>query len=72
MQAFDDDGSVFSSLEGLNFTWTILNPNELEQTSFRESNLETSNVRKQIELEGKQSDVFLVRGRETGEAKVEV
>lgn len=72
MQAYDDDGSVFSSLEGLHFSWNILDSGVLEATTFRESSVEATPRRIEIEARGKHSDVYLVRGKETGEARVEV
>ncbi len=72
VQAFDDDENVFSSLEGLHFAWNIIDTASLEHATFKESNIETTPRRKAIEAKAKHSDVYLVRGKETGEARVEV
>ena len=70
-QAFDEDGNVFSSLEGLRFRWQIVEGAEsLGLPKLKDSLATLSNVRKEIENSNYQSDVILVEGKSTGVANV--
>ena len=70
-QAFDHEGNVFSSLEGLRFRWQIVRGAEsLGLPKLKDSLATLSDVRREIENSNYQSDVILVEGKATGVANV--
>lgn len=70
-QAFDDEGNVFSSLEGLRFRWQIVTGSDsLCLPKLKDSLATLSEIRKEIENSNFQSDVILVEGKATGVANV--
>ncbi len=66
MQAFDSEGNVFSSLEGLRFNWTAKPEGILKIVPISSSAVQTSNPRREIEKLGWMSDVVELNGLSTG------
>ena len=70
-QAFDEDGNVFSGLEGLRFRWHISSGSEsLSMPKLKDSLTTLSEIRREIENSNFQSDMVLVEGKATGVANV--
>ena len=70
-QAFDEDGNVFSGLEGLRFRWHISSGSEsLSMPKLKDSLTTLSEIRREIENSNSQSDMVLVEGKATGVANV--
>ncbi|XP_018577251.1 nuclear pore membrane glycoprotein 210 [Anoplophora glabripennis] len=77
VQAYDDQGNEFSSLEGIEFEWNIvpLSPNKdvvLRYITFRDSPYETPPAISALENEGKKGYSILLEGVKSGAAKVTV
>ena len=74
--AFDSIGNLFSTLEGLEFQWSIIAMNQntpispLKFVPYAESNIEVSDVLLEMERKGKESYSVLVRGVESGKVHV--
>lgn len=70
-QAYDDEGNVFSGLEGLRFRWHIVTgESSLNLPKLKDSLATLSEVRREIEHSNYQSDMVLVEGKSTGVANV--
>ena len=70
-QAYDEEGNVFSSLEGLRFKWQIVNGNEaMGIPRLKDSLVTSSEARREIENSNYMSDVILVEGKSTGVANI--
>lgn len=70
-QAFDEDGNVFSSLEGLRFRWQIVKGSEsMGLPKLKDSWATLSPIRREIENSNYQSDMILVEGKSTGVANI--
>jgi len=81
---FDQEGNQFSSLQGLEFEWTIRPDTDsvsslassassqtiLKFVRFRDSPIEVNEVVLRLETEGKQTSVVLVQGIDTGRVRV--
>ena len=72
VQAFDRQGNLFTSLEGMGFDWNIKNLNVLAHSKLGQSSYKMTPTRKRIEEAGQYSDVVLVRGKTTGYTQVSV
>ena len=74
--AFNDQGSVFSTLEGLAFTWTVeSNSNKGENVrfiKFRDSTYALEPTLEMLETKGIQGSKVLLEGIRTGSSKVTV
>eukprot|EP00928_Gymnodinium_smaydae_P024333 TRINITY_DN19717_c0_g2_i1.p1 TRINITY_DN19717_c0_g2~~TRINITY_DN19717_c0_g2_i1.p1 ORF type:complete len:2341 (+),score=306.18 TRINITY_DN19717_c0_g2_i1:64-7086(+) len=71
-KAFDAQGNVFSSLEGLEFEWRVSDQGVLRGLPLADSALQLSPARRQLVQRGAQSDILPLRGIATGRAKVSV
>ncbi|KAL6059537.1 Fibronectin type-III domain-containing protein [Balamuthia mandrillaris] len=76
IQAFDNDGNLFSTVEGLTFQWSII-PETFAQASsvlklipFKEAGVEVSSVVLRMEEMGETTGVVLIQGVDTGKANV--
>ncbi|XP_066600784.1 nuclear pore membrane glycoprotein 210 [Prorops nasuta] len=84
VRAYDDQGNEFSTLEGIEFMWSIGNtdkyvsqldnkPNDvLKFMTFQESQYETPPTVVALDAIGKQGHIVLLGGERTGTAKVSV
>lgn len=65
-------GNEFTSLEGIEFTWTLSSPGStvLRFITFRDSPYETPASVEAFEEMGKQGNMILLEGVKTGSAKV--
>jgi nuclear pore complex protein Nup210 len=74
VQAFDEAGNVFSSVEGLRFYWTIeRGQNSLDMRRLSETNAAITETRRQVETNyGNHCDEILITGKATGKALVTV
>ena len=76
VMAFNDQGSVFSTLEGLAFTWTVeSNSNKGENVrfiKFRDSTYALEPTLEMLETKGIQGSKVLLEGIRTGSSKVTV
>ncbi|XP_057657575.1 nuclear pore membrane glycoprotein 210 [Diorhabda carinulata] len=77
VNAYDDQGNEFSSLEGIEFDWNIvsLGPNReavLRYIAFRDSPYETPPGIEALEKESKKGYSILLEGVKSGSAKVSV
>ena len=74
--AFDSIGNLFSTLEGLQFQWSIVSVNKntatpaLKVVPFRESSIEVSDILLEMEKQDKESYSILVKGVESGKVYV--
>lgn len=70
-QAFDEEGNVFSSLEGLRFRWQVVSGNEaVSLPKLKDSLVSVSETRRDLETRGYQSDIVIVEGKATGTARI--
>lgn len=70
-QAYDAEGNVFSSLEGLRFRWQIVSGSDaMGIPRLKDSLVTSSEVRREIENSNYQSDIILVEGKATGIANI--
>ncbi|CAG9312231.1 NUP210 [Blepharisma stoltei] len=70
-QAYDAEGNVFSSLEGLRFRWQIVSGSDaMGIPRLKDSLVTSSEVRREIENSNYQSDIILVEGKSTGIANI--
>ena len=73
VQAFDIQGNVFSSLEGLKFDWEIIqNPELVNKVTYKEANYRASDLHTELEKSKIPSDLILLKGIKTGTAIVRV
>ena len=72
--AHDERGNIFSSLEGWKFNWKILSGhNNAQLIKFIDhGKIEIGEKREQIEKEGSNSDIMLIKGSQTGKILVSV
>ncbi|CAD8109175.1 unnamed protein product [Paramecium sonneborni] len=64
VQAYDDKGNTFTTLEGLKFDWRV---GQLEMVKFSESGLKVSEKRARLEFN---SDIIVVKGKKEGKETV--
>ncbi|CAK61307.1 unnamed protein product (macronuclear) [Paramecium tetraurelia] len=64
VQAYDDKGNTFTTLEGLKFEWKT---GQLEMVKFTESGLKVSEKRARLEFN---SDIIVVKGKKEGKETV--
>ncbi|CAD8200461.1 unnamed protein product [Paramecium pentaurelia] len=64
VQAYDDKGNTFTTLEGLKFEWRV---GSLEMVKFSESGLKVSEKRARLEFN---SDIIVVKGKKEGKETV--
>ena len=70
-QAYDVEGNVFSSLQGLRFRWLITSGGEyLGMSRLKDLLKQVSDQRREVENSGYHSDMVLVEGKATGRALV--
>lgn len=70
-QAFDEEGNVFSSLEGLRFRWQVVSGSEaISLPKLKDSLVSVSETRRDLETRGYQSDIVIVEGKATGTARI--
>ena len=72
LQAFDSEGNVFSSLEGLRFKWTAHPPGIVEVMPLTKSAVQVSSIRRDIENTGFLTDIVQLAGLSTGVVSVSV
>jgi hypothetical protein len=72
VQAYDAIGNVFSSLDGLEFEWTLKANQILLPLKFDEAKLETSETRRRMEKAGVGTDLLPIRAVGPGRATVTV
>jgi nuclear pore complex protein Nup210 len=85
IQAYDQQGNLFTTLEGLEFQWSIfpasMQPSDMTSSksrgtsvltlqAFKESTIEVPNSVLDLEAQGKTSWLVLVRGIDTGKANI--
>jgi len=70
VNAFDKESNVFSSLEGLEFSWHNENQSVLQQTSLRETEFKLSPGRRLLEEDNKSGDLIMVQGKATGKTQL--
>ncbi|XP_022099452.1 nuclear pore membrane glycoprotein 210-like isoform X2 [Acanthaster planci] len=80
VRALDDEGNTFSSLEGLEFEWSLLSDNDadivvdaktiLRLVTYHESPYDPPKYIERMEEQGKQGDRILIEGIRAGSAKV--
>eukprot|EP00434_Breviolum_minutum_P035844 symbB.v1.2.031743.t1/scaffold3487.1/size55659/6 len=70
VKAYDKQGNVFSSLEGLQFRWRLGNASILQSPKLVESAFKLSPVRRLLAEAGAQPDTVLLRGVATGRTTV--
>ncbi|EGR28647.1 nucleoporin 210, putative, partial [Ichthyophthirius multifiliis] len=70
---YDIEGNSFSSLEGLHFEWNIIQDEKIfEFITFKESKIQTTQLRKNIEESHFQSDLIVIKAIQTGQAQINV
>ena len=68
---YDDEGNVFTTLEGVRFDWLLTeNSNLAKFVSFKESKVKTSAFRVELEENQAQSDIVVLQGLRTGEITI--
>ena len=73
VQAFDKEGNVFSTVEGLKFQWRIEeNPQALRIIPIKEAHFKTSEKKAEMERKKLMTDISLLKGLKTGKARVSV
>lgn len=73
VQAFDAEGNVFSTLEGLKFQWRIENnPQSLRIIPIKEAHFKATKTRISMERKRLMTDITLLKGLKTGQSKVSV
>jgi len=73
VQAFDSEGNVFSTVEGLKFQWRIEeNPQSLRIIPIKETHFKTTKKKLEMERKRQMSDISLLKGLKTGESLVSV
>nr|CAD7454783.1 unnamed protein product [Timema tahoe] len=84
VRAYDDQGNEFTTLDGVEFQWSLININShqaesklpsvsvLRFISFRDSPYETPESVDEFERLGKRGNLVLLEGLKTGSAKVSV
>lgn len=73
VQAFDHEGNVFSTLEGLKFQWRIEeNPQSLRIIPIKEAHFKTSKKKLEMEKKRLMTDISLLKGLKTGISVVSV
>lgn len=73
VQAFDLEGNVFSTVEGLKFKWHIEeNPEALRIIPIKEAHFKTSEKKAEMERKKLMTDISLLKGIKTGKARVSV
>lgn len=73
MQAFDKEGNVFSTVEGLKFQWRIEeNPQALRIIPIKEAHFKTSEKKREMERKRFMSDIALLKGIKTGKSRISV
>jgi nuclear pore complex protein Nup210 len=72
VQAFDEQGNVFSSLEGLAFDWLLNADGILRRLTSAEARMNVSETHKALELKGLSGDLLPVKGIAPGRAPVTV
>jgi len=73
VQAFDHEGNVFSTVEGIKFQWRIEeNPQALRIIPIKEARFKTSQKKLDMERKRQMSDIALLKGLKTGISIVSV
>lgn len=73
VHAFDDQGNMFSSVQGIEFEWSLEEgPTILRFIQFKDSQYETPQHIAELEEENKRGYVVLLEGVKTGTIKVSV
>eukprot|EP00931_Biecheleriopsis_adriatica_P056141 TRINITY_DN33268_c0_g1_i1.p1 TRINITY_DN33268_c0_g1~~TRINITY_DN33268_c0_g1_i1.p1 ORF type:complete len:2088 (-),score=389.74 TRINITY_DN33268_c0_g1_i1:106-6069(-) len=70
VKAYDKQGNVFSSLEGLQFDWRIGDTAILERPDLRNTNIKLSPTRRALSESGVQPDTVLLKGKATGKTTI--
>lgn len=70
IRAFDNEGNVFTSLEGLRFQWEIENPNIIAIASLKNDVYRPTPIRRTIHERGEESDIILLKGLVSGRTLV--
>lgn len=73
VQAFDREGNVFSTVEGLKFQWRIEdNPQSLRIIPIKEAHFKTTKKKLEMERKRLMTDITLLKGLKTGKSTVSV
>lgn len=76
VQAFDQYGNVFSSLEGFRFNWFVdeasESPGSLKIVPIKDALVQTSHMQHLLEQRKMMSDICLLKGIKTGKSIVKV
>eukprot|EP00915_Cephaloidophora_sp_WS-2016_P002576 GHVH01003457.1.p1 GENE.GHVH01003457.1~~GHVH01003457.1.p1 ORF type:complete len:2074 (-),score=269.05 GHVH01003457.1:99-6320(-) len=72
VRAYDSQGNVFSSLEGVRFTWAVTNQKILRSLALDSYVYRTSPIRRSLQDHNEQADVHLVQGMHAGVTTVTV
>ena len=73
VQAFDDEGNVFSTVEGLKFQWRIEdNPQSIRIIPIKEAHFKASKKKMEMERKRQMTDITLLKGIKTGQSKISV
>eukprot|EP01053_Blabericola_migrator_P004673 Blabericola_migrator_1__4672@NODE_246_length_10907_cov_93_324631_g208_i0_p1_GENE_NODE_246_length_10907_cov_93_324631_g208_i0NODE_246_length_10907_cov_93_324631_g208_i0_p1_ORF_typecomplete_len1981_score393_01Spy1/PF11357_8/0_23_NODE_246_length_10907_cov_93_324631_g208_i09226864 len=70
IRAFDKEGNVFTSLEGLRFEWEIGDGKVVQIASLKNDVYRPSATRRRIHEKGEQSDIILLKGLSSGRTSV--
>eukprot|EP01054_Gregarina_sp_Poly1_P006014 Gregarina_sp_Poly_1__6013@NODE_316_length_9570_cov_97_231822_g271_i0_p1_GENE_NODE_316_length_9570_cov_97_231822_g271_i0NODE_316_length_9570_cov_97_231822_g271_i0_p1_ORF_typecomplete_len1956_score240_78_NODE_316_length_9570_cov_97_231822_g271_i012157082 len=71
VRAFDKEGNVFTSLEGLRFEWEIGDARVVQVASLKNDVYRPSPARRRIHEQGEQSDIILLKGLGSGRTTVQ-
>ena len=73
VQAFDKEGNVFSTVEGLNFQWRIEeNPQSLKFINIKDAHFKTTEKKVEMERKRMMTDISLLKGLKTGKSVISV
>lgn len=73
VQAFDEEGNVFSTVEGMKFQWRIEeNPQCLRKIPIKEAHFKTTKKKHEMERKSFMTDIVLLKGLKTGKSRVSV
>lgn len=72
-QAYDEEGNIFNSLEGLRFEWNIDQGTDIVKiVTMKEAAHKQSELQKEMEFSKMHSDVLFLKGLRTGTATLSV
>jgi nuclear pore complex protein Nup210 len=73
VQAFDEEGNVFSTVEGMKFQWRIEeNTQSLRKIPIKEAHFKTTKKKHEMERKSFSTDIVLLKGLKTGKSRVSV